>query len=308
MATNQRMHANNDWGMNLPERENLKITVFPRDADPREPDFEEGRSSPAAKALFAVRLYPWEFGIPVVVCVVLAVALAILRAPTYTANAELGIGRVDVSTYSIPGFVSASRDLAASYSRTLETTAVTGPLARALGTTPAAIRSRLSASPIPESPVIQVTANGSSEHDAITLANGATRALIMYVKHLNRSNPDSGRLLGEFKRASVGLREAREARALAVGNAGSADLDELNARVAAAALEVKTLNGLYRASRQGQAATDVIQVLSRASSARSEAAAFLQRMLLVGLIAGLILGLAVALLRARADGWVTLRT
>jgi uncharacterized protein involved in exopolysaccharide biosynthesis len=294
--------------MNIQEPGKRNIALLFPDVRAREPDFDEQTASPAAKARNAVRLYPWHFAIALLVCMTLAIALAMLRAPTYTANAELGIGRVDVSTYSIPGWVSASRELAASYSRTLSTSAVTAALARELRTTPAAINSRLSASPIPESPVIQVTAHGSSERDAVRLANGATHGLIRYVKQLNRSNPDSGRLLGEFKRAAVGLREAREARALAAGSAGSADLDELDARIAAAALEVKTLNGLYRASRQGQAATDVIQVLSPAVLARSDSAAFLQRMLFVGLVAGLALGLAVALLRARADGWVALHT
>src|SRR5215211_5809799 len=155
---------------------------------------EREQPSAAAIALDAVRRYPWHALIPLIACLALALVLSTLRSPIYTAEAQLGIGRIDVSTYSIPGFVSASRDLAAAYSRALRTTAVNRPLARQLHTSPAEVGSRLSASPIPESPVIVVTAKGSSERDAVELANAAKTALIAYVTRLNRSNPDSARL------------------------------------------------------------------------------------------------------------------
>jgi capsular polysaccharide biosynthesis protein len=289
--------------MNLPQSEPRDSpTILRPEMDVLLDDPE--RSSIAANALNALRQYPWHAAIPLVVCLVLALVLATLRAPVYTAEAQLGIGRIDVSTYSIPGFVSASRDLAAAYSRALRTTAVTKPLARQVGTSPGDLGSRLSASPIPESPVIVVTAKGSSERDAVELANAAKTALIGYVTRLNRSNPDSARLLGAFERASLRLRNARAARAEARSSTGSARpemLDQLDASIAKAELEVKTLNGLYQASQEGQAATDVIQVLSPASSARSDSRAFLQRLLFVGLIAGLVAGVGVALLRARSD-------
>jgi hypothetical protein len=261
------------------------------------------RPSLAARALDAVRRYPWHAAIPLVACLLVAVVLATVREPVYTARAQLGIGRIDVATYSIPGFVTASHDLAAAYSRALETTAVTRPLARQLGISPAEVDSQLSASPVPESPVIVITANGSSEREAVELANAAKTALTDYVTRLNRSNPDSARLLRAFERASLRLESARQARDAArssMPSAGSETLDELNARVAKAELEVKTLNGLYQASQEGQAATDVIQVLSPASSAYSDSRAYLQRLLFVGLVGGLIAGIGVALLRARS--------
>jgi hypothetical protein len=261
------------------------------------------RQSLGARLLDAVRRYPLHAAIPLVACLLLALVLATFREPVYTAKAQLGIGRIDVATYSIPGFVTASHDLAAAYSRALETTAVTRPLARRLGTSPGEVDAQLSASPVPESPVIVITATGSSEREAVELANAAKTALTDYVTRLNRSNPDSARLLRQFERASLRLemaRQARDAAQASMASAGSETLDELNARVAKAQLEVKTLNGLYQASQEGQAATDVIQVLSPANSAYSDSRAFLQRLLFVGLVAGLIAGAGVALLRARS--------
>jgi capsular polysaccharide biosynthesis protein len=285
------LHPEVDGLLELPERGPLPVAG---------PD----RPSAAAAAWGAVRRHPWHALIPLVACLIVAFVLTTFRSPEYTAEAQLGISRIDVSTYSIPGFVSASRELAASYSRALKTSAVTRPLARDLGIRPAEVSSRLSASPIPESAVIVVTAKGSSEREAVELANAAKTALIAYVTRLNRSNPDSARLLSAFERASLELRTARGARADALSAKASdrqETLDQLNARIAKAKLEVKTLNGLYRASQQGQAATDVIQVLSPATSARSDAGAFLQRLLFVGLLAGLFAGVGVALLRANRD-------
>jgi capsular polysaccharide biosynthesis protein len=293
--------------MSIPEPESTHYPTF-LDAEidqllerpEPEPPEPEPRSA-AARALDAIRRYPWHAAIPLVACLAVALVLATLRAPVYTAQARLGIGRIDVSTYSIPGWVSASRSLAGAYSRALKTPAVTSPVAQQLHISTAQVDSRLSASPIPASPVIVVKAKGSSERDAVALANAAKSALIAYVTRLNRSNPDSARLLRDYESALLRLRNARQARATQPKSAGQQTLDQLDARIAKAELETTTLNGLYRASQQGQAATDVIQVLSPASSARSDSGAFLQRLLFVGLIAGLVAGVAVALLRARID-------
>ena len=131
------------------------------------------------------------------------------------------------------------------------------------------------------------------------LANAAQRVLVAYVKHLNRVNPDSARLLAQYQRAS--LERLRIAAALARAKVAPppGGLDDLNGRYAAANLQVRTLSGLYRDSQQGQAATDVLQVISPATSASSDAGALRQRLLFVGLLAGLAAGLALALLTER---------
>src|SRR5689334_12701293 len=46
------------------------------------------------------------------------------RKPVYTAEARLAVGRIDVSTQSIPGFATASQLLADSYSRAIVATNV----------------------------------------------------------------------------------------------------------------------------------------------------------------------------------------
>src|SRR3954452_12373735 len=134
-----------------PVVEIAEVAAFERD-----PRTERAAASPALAAAHAVRRHPLAFALPLIACLALAVVGAAVHAPTYTAEAKLGIGRIDVNTYSIPGFVEASRGLAAAYSRALETPAVTGPVARRLGIGASELGARLSASPVPESPVIVV--------------------------------------------------------------------------------------------------------------------------------------------------------
>jgi len=113
-------------------------------------------------------------------------------------------------------------------------------------------------------------------------------------------NPDSARLLAKYQRSS--LERSRIGEALARAKAGTpapGTLDDLSARYAAATLEMRTLSGLYRSSQEGQASTDVLQVISPATSASSDAGAFRQRLLFVGLVAGLVAGLALVLMRER---------
>jgi capsular polysaccharide biosynthesis protein len=288
--------------MHFPQSHSEHSPTLVRDLAPETAAFDEHAQrmdfEPSEPGMLAAaRRHPRIIVLAIAVCLALAGLAAAVRSPVYTAKAQLGIGRIDVSTYSVPGFVGASRDLAAAYSRAMETTAVTAPLARQLHTTPEEIDRRLAASPIPESSLIVVTAKGSTEPKAVELANAAKSGLIAYVTRLNRSNPDSARLLDSFERASLQFQAARAARAKAHARGGA--LDALDAKVARAELEVKTLNGLYQASQQGQAATDVVQVLSPARTADSDFWPFLQRMLFVGLVAGLVGGLALALLREK---------
>ncbi|MDX6675001.1 MAG: hypothetical protein QOH11_2419, partial [Solirubrobacteraceae bacterium] len=52
----------------------------------------------------------------VLVCVGVAVAVGLLRAPNYKAESQLFVGSYDVRSVAIPGFVTASAQLADAYS------------------------------------------------------------------------------------------------------------------------------------------------------------------------------------------------
>ena len=272
--------------MQRPDPQELELYALSSDA----------RETAWSKTVRAVKRHPVAVLTQLTVCLTLAVVFAMAHTPTYTAEARLTIGRIDVTTYAIPGFVGASKDLAVAYSRSIKATGVTGPLARTMHMSPSQINAHLSASPIPDSPIIIVTATGGSADSAIKLANAAQSVLTAYVKDLNRQNPDSARLLQSYQSASLKLFRIAQARKRALlSPASQATLDDLNAQYAAAKLQVDTLSGLYRASQAGQAATDVLQVLSPATSASSDSESHLQRLLFVGLLAGLAAGIAVAL-------------
>ena len=74
-------------------------------------------------AFDAVRRYWWLLGALGVIGAALAYVVAREeRKPIYTAEARLAVGRIDVSTQSIPGFATASQLLADSYSRAIVST------------------------------------------------------------------------------------------------------------------------------------------------------------------------------------------
>jgi uncharacterized protein involved in exopolysaccharide biosynthesis len=69
-------------------------------------------------------------------------------------------------------------------------------------------------------------------------------------------------------------------------------------RLRVAQLRSDTLRQAYDDSTQSQAATSLVQVLERASSAGSDRARYLQFLGFIGFVAGLAVGLAVATVRA----------
>src|SRR4051812_21841223 len=109
---------------------------------------------------------------PVVVAVVAlalvaAVAAARVQAPTYTASADVNVGRVDVRVESLPGYVAGAQALASAYSRVTTSDDVVTPLARRLKLSPAEVRARLGATPVPEATIFRIFGTGDSADDAV---------------------------------------------------------------------------------------------------------------------------------------------
>jgi uncharacterized protein involved in exopolysaccharide biosynthesis len=243
---------------------------------------------------------------PVVVLLVVAGALAYLREPTYEAEAQLTVGRIDVSAPgALSGFLSTTTALAASYSRTIDADPVVDPIARRTRLSQNDVAARLSASAVEDTPVFRVRATGPDEASAVQLANLASEELIDYTTELNRSNPDAGRLLREFREATVELDRLRrrEGRLRSLYRRESTAENfvryrESSADVDAGELRVNTLKASYHSSQQGQGSTSLVQVLKRADSASSDRMRYLQIFVFFALLAGIILGCALALWRA----------
>jgi uncharacterized protein involved in exopolysaccharide biosynthesis len=76
----------------------------------------------------------------VLVCAGAGIAIGLLRSPVYKSQSQLFVGSFDVRSVAIPGFVTASQQLADAYSRLAASDAVVVPVARPRGRSPAPLR------------------------------------------------------------------------------------------------------------------------------------------------------------------------
>src|SRR5262249_28848812 len=110
------------------------------------------------------------------------VAAGIQRTPVYTASAQLGVGTTNANTpQALGGFASSAPTLAAAYSRAIVAQNVVGPVASKLHLTADAVRSKVVASVVPQTPVLRIDATASSSAQAVALANASSTALVNYV-------------------------------------------------------------------------------------------------------------------------------
>ena len=263
---------------------------------------------PRVDALTAARRH-WLFVIVVTVLLTGAgVFAATLSNPVYTAEARLAVGRIDVSAPgAIATFATATTALASQYSRSIDARGVTRVAARRTGLTSAQVAARVSATPVPESPVIRVLATGPSQRQAVTLANEAGNGLVAFTTQLNRSNPDAVRLLRQYRSTSrevVRLRTRFDTlRRRQLDRPSSDNRQRFNralVELQVAELRRTTARNAYTAATSSQASTQLVQMLTPASAATSNRSSRIQLYGFVGFAAGLALGLALATLRANS--------
>jgi uncharacterized protein involved in exopolysaccharide biosynthesis len=234
------------------------------------------------------------------------IAVAVARAPVYTAQARLVVGRIDVSAPGALGsFTEATQAIASQYSRSIDAEGITSRVAPKAGLSRGQVAARVSASPIPDSPVIRLSATGPNARDAIRLANFASGALVAYTTALNRSNPDTSRLLGRFTDASRDVVKQRAELSRLRRSYDADPTDEKRAEMQAtevklrvAQLQQETLHQAYNTSMQSQASSSLVQSIERATKASNDRSRYLQFLGFVGLVAGLAVGLALATLLA----------
>lgn len=265
-------------------------------ASPREPMSVGG----------SILRHPFLVLLPMIVLVGAAIALASQRAPTYTAEARLGVGRLDVPSQAVPGVVSASQSLAATYSRLVKAEGVVDPVAARVGLTSGQVSAALSASPIPESPIVRIEATGASAAVAERLANLAGSVLTRFVAKLNSAG-DQDLLIAEYRNAAGELTAAQIARDAAQEEEGRASSEEARLALAeatadyeVASLRLANLRERISQSAQEDPGADTITTLNTAAGAVSDEDEVLQRMVALGLLAGLAFGIVLALIRERA--------
>jgi hypothetical protein len=267
----------------------------------------QGRGNAPFKVRDAVRDNLLLVLLPVVLLMAVAGAYAMKRTPTYTAQSKLTLGQLDVAAQA-PSYVTAASGLAATYSQAVHAGAVTKPAGKALGIPPLEASKRLQASPIGQTPLFLIDATGPNAHDAIKLANAASRALDRYVDGLNAESAGVNSSLRAFKRAS----EQQHRASLAVQGAQIAfgrhpsitnrrALTRAMQRSDSAKLRVTVLASVYGNAKRVGSTSNVLQILATATTASSDRDSVLQKVLFIAAAAGLAIGVALAVRAGARD-------
>jgi hypothetical protein len=240
--------------------------------------------------------------------VVLALVVGLLRPPTYSAQAKLVVGKsIQLDNLAAtPGLALASQQLASDYSRLVSTHTVLDETARRLGRKVGDLGGRVSASPIPQSPVIILESHAANAPDALAIANAGAGALVHAVDTLNQKQLQSAQvLLGQYRQADdVLLRDRQTLQALQqrLDREGTEAPQSLKDQVLAAQTAVDAdqlnLNALASdyegAISPGQLNEQVVQRVGEADPAGNDGRSFLQIALVIGLVGGALVGVALA--------------
>ena len=145
----------------------------------------------------------WVFMVTVAgACVVLAIIAALLRPPIYQAEARLAVGQGQMTALNIPGFPSASEEMASNYARWVTHQGVQGQ------GIPDGVLS-LEASPIVESNVLRIEATSLDPETAESAVAKATKQLKDAVNAVREEN-NPANLVAQYQDGVRGVLEARE--------------------------------------------------------------------------------------------------
>ena len=243
--------------------------------------------------------------IVIAVCA-LAMALAgvgygMLRQPVYTATASLQVGQVNPNSPGFLGYVQSASSLATAFSRSIGAAPVLRTIDEKTGVPSSQAISRLSAEPIPLSPIFQVIATGPSQSDALRLANVAANAVIAYESQSNSDNPQAKSLLGGYHNAAIAVQSAKaEIHRLEAAKASSARLLQAEAKLISGQVKLKATGNAYTSAVVSQAPRNgLVTLLAGATSATSDRKSKAELYGFIGLLLGLVLGCCVAVARER---------
>jgi capsular polysaccharide biosynthesis protein len=139
-----------------------------------------------------------------------------IHKPVYTAEARLVVGDQTLGAFAVPGYTVATQDLAASYARLVDSDAVASQVSKVRAGSSNTVT--VSASPIPESPVVRVEAQSASRTLAVDAANAAGQALISSVATLGNTDSTLSVLQRDYNQADSALSSAKAAVAAAEAN------------------------------------------------------------------------------------------
>jgi uncharacterized protein involved in exopolysaccharide biosynthesis len=234
--------------------------------------------------------------------VLIGAGLGYVREPVYTASATLQVGEVNPNSPGFGNYTQSATSLATGFSRAITAEPVLAQVHGKLGLAPRVAAGRLSAEPIPLSPVFRVIATGGSEAGARNLANVTAAAVVKYVSKSNSATPQSKSLLAAYRRAALDARRsgAEQKAVEADGSASRRKLLNAEAASSTAQLRLEAIDRSYIAAVTSQAPKQgLLTVLAGASTAQSDHLSKLELYALLGLLGGLLVGCAAAVWRER---------
>lgn len=232
---------------------------------------------------------------------------AVERPPSYSAEARLYVGKTMnlTNTASIAGLANAGSQMASAYSRLISTSTVINDVTRRLGH-PGSLGGTLTASPVPQSPVILVEASSSTPQRAVALAEQGARSLIDAVNQINQlsqsqvtqleqayANDESTieNLTNTMSQLQAQLSSAPPAKQAAL----QAQITATNTKIKVAQLQADADSSQFQAqvsSVQGE--EQVVSQEGTATGTGSDRKTYLEIAVLGGLIGGLIVSIALA--------------
>lgn len=246
----------------------------------------------------AVVMRPLLAALPVVLFLIPSLLVGLTRQPTYTSEARLLLGGFNVRSAAVPGFVDASRTLAATYARLVDTEVIVQPTAAAMGLPRDQVAGHISASPVPDSAIIKVVGSAKNDDDAIALAVAATAALREYVSNAGGSNKSEE--LAAY-RTAVRARSDAQTRKVAIERIYAAAPTEANRQAladATADFEVAQIDAAREAERfngAGSGGAD-LRVIAPPNTVTSDRIAKLQLFVAAPVLLGVVVGIALATL------------
>ncbi len=224
-----------------------------------------------------------------------------VRSPIYSAEARLLVGQSANANSVGPatGLEPAEEALAADYSRLVTSSDVPRSASKDGGT--------VSASPIPNSTIIQINATSSSSSSAVAVATYAARALVRDVNKIDVGNKATlNALLSQYQSTQEAIaqynREVTNLQAqIATGGPNVAtenvELSQLQAKIDVAQLEANSEEAQYQATYSPVVTEEsVVQVTGATVYVGNDRLTYLEIGLVAGFFGGALLGTAIAAL------------
>ncbi len=260
----------------------------------------------------------WRLAVAIIaVCTLLGAALALLRAPVYTAETRLAVGSGEMSNLNIPGFPTASAAMAANYAHWIDVSAQENfDLPEGTLT--------LTASQLPESNVLRLEATSTDSAVAKQAVTKAADLLLAEVNKVDEAN-DTTELVEKVKQYVPIVLEAQRVMDSATTtyrtsvNEGASEAEQnsnMEAMSAATAdyrvknMELSAMQDRYRRLvSQSSTEANLNQVGSGAAVAGNDRSSFMQRTGLLGFGVGVIAALVgTRLLDRRRSGTAPARS